>query len=104
MLHAGPWLAEFTDLRDLLNRQQHGFGMQHVRAIAEEVQSRMLALGRAHAIPKLSERALARLEAEAAVAAAVAEQQREEGALGRLQTKRARQMGGTERQPQVLVA
>lgn len=49
----------------------------------------MEALGRDYPVPKLSDRALARLEHEAAVAAAIAEQEREESALGRLAAKRA---------------
>ena len=64
----------------------------------------MDALGRTYPIPKLSERALARLEAEAAVAAAIAEQQREESALGQLQAKRAKKLGGAKLQQQILVA
>ncbi len=55
--------------------------MQNVRQIAEEIVRRMEELGRDYPIPKLSERALARLERDAAVAAAVAEQKREELAL-----------------------
>lgn len=78
--------------------------MQHVRAIAEEVASRMDALGRDYPVPKLSERALARLEQEAAVAAAVAEQQREEGALGRLAAMRAERLHAADPQQQILVA
>ena len=77
--------------------------MQHVRAIAEEVVIRMDTLGRDYPIPKLSERALARLEQEAAVAAAIAEQQREAGALGRLAAKRAERLHGADSQ-QILVA
>jgi hypothetical protein len=81
ILLTGSWLSEFTDLRDMLNKQDKSFCAQNVREIAEDVIRRIETLGRDYPIPKLSERALARLEREAAVAAAIAEQKREEAAL-----------------------
>ena len=63
----------------------------------------MEALGRDFPIPKLSERALARLEQDAAVAAAIAEQEREESALSRLAAKRAARAMDPEAQ-QIMVA
>jgi tRNA-dihydrouridine synthase 1 len=75
----GPWLAEFTDLRDALN--QHDLGGADLDRIAAECVSRIRACGRSTPIPALSPRALARLAREEAVAAAVAEAAREEEAL-----------------------
>lgn len=65
----------------MLNKQDKKFNLQNVREIGEEMVRRIAQLGRDYPVPKLSERALARLEREAAVAAAVAEQNREELAL-----------------------
>ena len=86
---AGHWLPEFTDLRDQMNKQVPGFSIQHMRSIALEAIRRIEASGRDYAIPKLSERALARMEAEAARAAAMEEQGKEERLLQKLQAMRA---------------
>ena len=82
---AGHWLPEFTDLRDQMNKQVPGFGIQHMRGIALEAVRRIEASGRDHAVPKISERALARMEAEAARTAAMEEQGKEERLLQKLQ-------------------
>ena len=82
----GPWLAEFTDLRDWLNTTKYD-QLTHENLVkwAKELKGRVrLAMkkeGRARPIPKKSERALAREAAEAAKAAAIAEQEREESAV-----------------------
>ena len=78
----GPWLAEFTDLRDGLS--QHDLDGPALEKIASACVARVRALqlsGRATPIPALSPRALARLAQEEAVAAAVAAAAREEAAL-----------------------
>ena len=97
MSPAGHWLPEFTDLRDQMNRQVHGFSIQHMRRIALEARSRILASGRDYAIPKLSERALARMEAEAARSAAVEEQGKEDRLLEKLEAMQAKQALASER-------
>ena len=80
---AGPWLTEFTDLREALNRS-HDWGVEQLRGLAMEVLARIEVTGRTHPVPALSARALARMEAEAAKAAAIEEQQREAQALQQL--------------------
>jgi hypothetical protein len=81
---AGPWLTEFTDLREQLNRS-HEWGTDQLRALAHDAIARIEATGRTHPVPALSARALARMEAEAAKHAAIEEQQREADALQRLE-------------------
>ena len=82
----GPWLAEFTDLRDWLNTTKYD-QLTHENLVkwAKELKGRVrLAMkkeGRARPIPKKSERALAREAAEAAKVVAIAEQEREESAV-----------------------
>lgn len=63
---AGPWLQEFTDLRDKLNTNK--IGMEQIRQVNDELDIRIAETGRDHPIPKISERALARMEREAALA------------------------------------
>lgn len=78
----GPWLAEFTDLRDALN--ERGLTADALAAISAEALARIeaaVASGRTDPVPVLSERARMRLEKEEAVAAAVEEAAREEEAL-----------------------
>jgi tRNA-dihydrouridine synthase 1 len=78
----GPWLAEFTDLRDALGAG--GLDGPALEAIAGECVGRIRACergGRTTPIPALSARALARLAKEEAIAGAVAEAAREEAAL-----------------------
>ena len=101
---AGHWLPEFTDLRDLMNKQAPGFSIQHMRSIALEAKERIEASGRDFAIPKLSERALARMEAEAARAAAMEEQSKEERLLQKLQAMRAARQSAVPESQTVLVA
>ncbi|KAK9820363.1 hypothetical protein WJX72_009479 [[Myrmecia] bisecta] len=60
-----------------------------LRSITHELAARVEANGRSHPIPKLSARAIARLEAEAARQAAIAEQQREESGMQQLAAKAA---------------
>ena len=63
---AGPWLQEFTDLRDKINTAK--LEIEIIRSIVAELDVRIPKTGRTHPIPKLSERALARMEREAAMA------------------------------------
>ena len=68
-LFAGPWLQEFTDLRDKINTLKLKFGM--IREVIAELDVRIPQTGRNYPIPKISERALARMEREAALAGQV---------------------------------
>lgn len=79
----GPWLTEFTDLREQLNHAQD-WDMEQLRGLVFEVLARIEATGRTHPVPALSARALARMQAEAGKQAAIEEQQREQEALQRL--------------------
>ncbi|GAB4817444.1 hypothetical protein N2152v2_004490 [Parachlorella kessleri] len=79
----GPWLTEFTDLREAL-REGHEMGLEALRQLTYEVHDRIVATGRTHPVPQMSARKLAALEAEAARQAAIEEQQREEEALQHL--------------------
>lgn len=63
---AGPWLQEFTDLRDKINTLKLEFSM--IREVIAELDVRIPQTGRNYPIPKISERALARMEREAALA------------------------------------
>lgn len=63
---AGPWLQEFTDLRDKINTLKLEFSM--IREVIAELDVRIPQTGRSYPIPKISERALARMEREAALA------------------------------------
>ena len=63
---AGPWLQEFTDLRDRLNTNR--VKMDDIKEINDELDVRIAGIGRDHPIPKVSERALARMQREAALA------------------------------------
>ncbi|CAL8460605.1 g134 [Coccomyxa elongata] len=94
----GAWLSEFTDLRDRLNQQHKSFGVEDIREIAREVVCRIEGLGRDYPVPRLSERALARMEREAAMAAAIAEQNREESCLQRIAANKAESLGQVEPQ------
>ena len=66
---AGPWLQEFTDLRDKINTLKLEFSM--IREVIAELDLRIPQTGRNYPIPKISERALARMEREAALAGQV---------------------------------
>ncbi|PSC69788.1 TRNA-dihydrouridine(16 17) synthase [NAD(P)(+)] [Micractinium conductrix] len=76
----GAWLTEFTDMREQLNRGQD-WDTERLRDFALEALARIEATGRDHPVPALSARALARMEAEAGLARAIEEQQREEQGL-----------------------
>ena len=65
-LCAGPWLQEFTDLRDKINAFK--LDIETIRSVVAELDIRIPKTGRNHPIPKISERALARMEREAAMA------------------------------------
>ena len=101
---SGAWLSEFTDLRDRLNQQHKTFGVADIREIARDVIFRIEGLGRDYPVPKLSERALARMEREAAMAAAIAEQNREESCLQRIAANKAESLGNNVEPRQVLQA
>ena len=63
---AGPWLSEFTDLRDKINAFK--LDIPTIRAVVAELDVRIPGTGRNYPVPKLSERAIARMERDAAVA------------------------------------
>lgn len=63
---AGAWLQEFTDLRDKINTLKLEFSM--IREVIAELDVRIPQTGRDYPVPKISERALARMEREAALA------------------------------------
>lgn len=63
---AGPWLQEFTELRDKLNTTK--LDVSAIRKINEELEAEIAKTGRDHPIPKVSARAIARMEREAALA------------------------------------
>lgn len=82
----GPWMAEFTDLRDWLNKEPYvNLTNGNLRKWTKELMGRINHVketeGRTRPIPKKSARALAREAAEAAKAAAVEEQEREDSAI-----------------------
>mmetsp|Transcript_3733 Transcript_3733/g.4995 ORF Transcript_3733/g.4995 Transcript_3733/m.4995 type:complete len:161 (-) Transcript_3733:188-670(-) len=72
----GNWFKEHWDLRDIVN-QDTSLDLEKTRAVALELRRRILACGRDHPVPRITLRAQARLNAEARLAEAVAEQQRE---------------------------
>ena len=79
----GPWLSEHTDLRDKVNCG--GLSIQGlIDEVVEELDRRVQACGRDYAVPKISDRALKRMEQEAARKAAMDEQERETKALAEL--------------------
>ena len=59
-------MQEFTDLRDKINTLKLEFSM--IREVIAELDVRIPQTGRNYPIPKISERALARMEREAALA------------------------------------
>ena len=73
---AGNWLQEHTDLRDQLNAN---FSLQELKKLTKEMQRRIEGCGRTEPQPKLSERALLRLEKEQQKRQRIEEQLREEG-------------------------
>lgn len=101
----GPWLAEHADLREQLNRGE-GMDGEGLRELVNELLDRIEDCGRDHPVPKLSAKKLAAMEAEAARAAAIAEQEREERGLRDLEQEREerdlgrpRAVGGKEPEP-----
>ena len=63
---AGPWLQEFTELRDRLNTNR--IDIKAIRQINDELETEITKTGREHPVPKISARAIARMEREAALA------------------------------------
>ena len=78
----GPWLSEHTDMRDWLNTTKYDQLEENLARWTEEPRTDQPAKRRANATrPKKSERAIKR-KGGAAKAAAIAEQEREENAVG----------------------
>jgi len=89
----GPWLSEFTDLRDWLNKETYAnMTADALRKWTLELSGRINHVrateGRLRPIPRKSERALAREAAAEGLAASIAEQEREESAVAALDAKR----------------
>ena len=76
--NAGPWLQEHTDLRDILNEQ---LDLEKLRSLTKELQRRIEDSGRTIPVPKLSDRALLRLEKERAKRQRIEEQLKEDGIM-----------------------
>ena len=62
---AGPWLTEFTDLREILNKghdeegqaaKGHEMSLEALRQLTYEVHDRIMATGRTYPVPQLSAR------------------------------------------------
>lgn len=94
------WLAEHTDLRDKLNKDMDG-GVDDLLALVEEMRERAEASGRDFAIPKISARKLKQMEAEQNKAQAIAEQDREEKALSRIDLSQEKEVEGSRNVVQV---
>jgi tRNA-dihydrouridine synthase 1 len=82
----GPWLSEFTDLRDWLNKEPYlNLTNDALRKWTTELMGRINHVhkteGRLRPVPKKTERALEREAKAAGLAAAIAEQEREQGAV-----------------------
>lgn len=73
---AGPWLQEYTDIRDRLNEH---FDLDKLHDLTTELQKKIEDSKRTVPIPKLSDRALLRLEKEKVKRQRIEEQIREEG-------------------------
>lgn len=71
-------MQEHTDLRDTLNEQ---LDVEKLRSLTKELQSRIENSGRSKPIPKLSDRALLRLEKEQAKRQRIEEQLKEDGVV-----------------------
>ena len=80
----GPWLTEFVEMREVLNRGGRVYDVLSLREFTLELLDMIKATGREYPVPKISARKLAAMEAEAAKAHAIAEQEREEQALQQL--------------------
>jgi len=57
----GAWFKEHWDLRDRLNIDK-SISMEKIREIAVELKQRIVACGRDHPVPRLTDRAIARRE------------------------------------------
>ena len=83
----GPWLTEFIDLREELNRGLPGVEVttEGLRDLTLRVIKKIESTGRDYPIPQISAKKLARMEAEAAKEATIAEQEKEEKAVEELE-------------------
>ena len=89
----GEWFKEHHDLREKFSKihkhlpRDEKFAL--IRSVCAEMRERIRACGRSAPVPKLSERALARIEREEAIKAAKAEQDREARALAEVDAAKA---------------
>ena len=88
----GGWLQEHTHIRDDLVTTRD-LTVDACRRAVHNMQQAVDAVGRDHPVPKLSERKLARLAKEAAIAEAKAEQDRESAALAALEQEASGKVG-----------
>lgn len=82
----GDWLAEFTDLRNVLVRPPWP-SHDGLRDLTAQLRTRIIATGRNVPVPVPSDRKRAAAERAAAITAAQAEQAREDVALHELNSK-----------------
>jgi hypothetical protein len=80
----GGWLQEHTDIRDRFVKRS-GLDMAFCRQIVQDLQVVVDRIDHDHPIPKVSDRKLARLAKQAAIAAAQDEQTRESAGLSALE-------------------
>lgn len=78
----GPWLAEYTEVRDQINSQP--MTAAEMCALLERLRDQVRESGREAPVPRISARKLAAMEKEAAMKAAIEEQEREAAALSAL--------------------
>lgn len=88
---AGSWLQEHTDLRDKLTAH---IKAEDLRAIAAELRQRIEKSNRTEPIPKLSERAILRLEQENIKRQRIEQQLQEEGIAATPEVRLRYQMCG----------
>lgn len=75
------WLAEFTELRERIQRDASGGDLTVLRSLVAELGEQIAATGRDYPIPKLTERKLKQMEKEAAKQTSIQEQEREAAGL-----------------------
>jgi len=91
----GPWLSEYTDLRDELNIGKD-VDLDRAVEMCNEIMTRAEESGRDYPIPQISARKLAKMEEEAAKKAAIEEQERQADALKEIEQRGAEQREGKE--------
>ena len=84
----GPWLAEFTDLRDILSRGSKDMcTTESLIEFTEKVIARIKETGRTYPVPVLSTKDLEDFKRQAAKQSAIAEQEREAAAIHEIEAQ-----------------